>query len=249
MSGHTLTAAPLVRRVTTPSVSASADAIAAANPFGARPATPNNPASPWRQPGKGAAHTEAAIPVRDKAHPTSEETTVRECRQPPATTALAAMASAPPAKSKVDKALSYLRLHGTATSKELSIAMGLDPRENSASQFIGHVVRKGGIERVGKLYRLGASEAPVTAEPSMAPIPALAHDPIHAPAHYTAGGLEVIDILRAKLTPEEFRGFCKGNIIKYTLRANFKGGAADYAKADVYAGWLVAATAEGSTRV
>lgn len=70
-------------------------------------------------------------------------------------------------------------------------------------------------------------------------------DPVHAPAHYTAGGIEVIEILRAKLSPEEFRGFCKGNIIKYTLRAELKNGAIDYAKASVYAGWLVAAAQGG----
>jgi len=69
------------------------------------------------------------------------------------------------------------------------------------------------------------------------------HDAVHTPNHYTAGGMEVIDILRAKLTPEEFRGFLKGNIVKYTLRAELKGGAQDYQKASVYAGWLVKATA------
>jgi len=34
------------------------------------------------------------------------------------------------------------------------------------------------------------------------------------PTHYKAGGVETIDFLRAKLTPEEFAGFCKANVIK-----------------------------------
>jgi hypothetical protein len=43
--------------------------------------------------------------------------------------------------------------------------------------------------------------------------------------HYREGfssQLEVIEILKDKLTPEQFIGFCLGNIIKYSLRANFK---------------------------
>lgn len=42
------------------------------------------------------------------------------------------------------------------------------------------------------------------------------------PDHYKQGGLEVIDILRAKLTPEAFEGFLTGNIIKYLLRSGRK---------------------------
>lgn len=43
--------------------------------------------------------------------------------------------------------------------------------------------------------------------------------------HYREGfgeQIEVLDILKDKLTPEQFIGFCLGNIIKYALRANFK---------------------------
>jgi hypothetical protein len=47
-------------------------------------------------------------------------------------------------------------------------------------------------------------------------------DNVNHPIHYKEGGIEAIEILRAKLTPEEFRGFCKGNALKYLLRANFK---------------------------
>lgn len=36
-------------------------------------------------------------------------------------------------------------------------------------------------------------------------------DNVNHPAHYTDGGIECIDALRATLTPEEFRGYCKGN--------------------------------------
>jgi hypothetical protein len=40
--------------------------------------------------------------------------------------------------------------------------------------------------------------------------------------YYDAGGIETIDIIRAKLTPEEFRGYVKGTVLKYLCRAAFK---------------------------
>lgn len=50
--------------------------------------------------------------------------------------------------------------------------------------------------------------------------------------HYTEGGIEPIDYLRAKLTPEQFEGFLIGNAIKYLSRARLKGECVkDYAKA------------------
>ena len=54
------------------------------------------------------------------------------------------------------------------------------------------------------------------------------------PDHYKGGGIECIDYLKAKLTDEEFRGFLKGNAIKYLSRAEKKGGAEDYKKAAWY---------------
>lgn len=47
-------------------------------------------------------------------------------------------------------------------------------------------------------------------------------DPVNAPAHYTYGGIETIDYIKAKLSPEEFLGYLKGNVIKYTSRAGKK---------------------------
>lgn len=57
--------------------------------------------------------------------------------------------------------------------------------------------------------------------------------------HYMNGGLEVIDILRAKLTTEEYRGFCLGNALKYLFRYKFKGTPVeDLHKAETYTRWL-----------
>ena len=55
------------------------------------------------------------------------------------------------------------------------------------------------------------------------------------PSHYTVGGYEAIDVIKAKLTPEEYRGYCKGNVLKYIMRANYKGHHdKDCQKADYY---------------
>jgi hypothetical protein len=58
---------------------------------------------------------------------------------------------------------------------------------------------------------------------------------VNSPDRYTAGGIEVLDYLKAKLTPEEYRGFLRGNALKYLSRAGLKGNAStDYAKAAWY---------------
>ena len=54
------------------------------------------------------------------------------------------------------------------------------------------------------------------------------------PHHYTVGDIECIDAIESALTPEEFDGFCKGNIIKYVWRENHKGGREDLEKAVWY---------------
>ncbi len=51
------------------------------------------------------------------------------------------------------------------------------------------------------------------------------------PDHYKSGGIETIDFIKAKLSPEELRGYLKGNALKYLSRAEMKNGAEDYSKA------------------
>lgn len=50
------------------------------------------------------------------------------------------------------------------------------------------------------------------------------HDEVNNPKHYDLfEGQQAIDVIRASLTPEEFAGYCKGNFLKYRLRAGEKG--------------------------
>ena len=56
-------------------------------------------------------------------------------------------------------------------------------------------------------------------------------DMVNAPPHYKQGGIECIDAIQAALTPEEFRGYCKGNALKYIWRERHKGGDESLCKA------------------
>lgn len=60
------------------------------------------------------------------------------------------------------------------------------------------------------------------------------HDPVNSPAHYTQGGIETLDILRAKMNTEQFKGFLRGNVIKYITRYEDKNGVEDLKKAEFY---------------
>lgn len=61
------------------------------------------------------------------------------------------------------------------------------------------------------------------------------NDNVNSPKHYQHGGIETIDIIQSMLTEDEFKGYLKGNILKYRERANYKGKTEeDFAKAKWY---------------
>jgi hypothetical protein len=43
-------------------------------------------------------------------------------------------------------------------------------------------------------------------------------DNVDHPAHYTRGGIECIDAIEASMSAKEFRGYLKGNVLKYLWR-------------------------------
>lgn len=59
-------------------------------------------------------------------------------------------------------------------------------------------------------------------------------DNVNHPAHYTDGGIECIEAIEAQLTPEEYRGYLKGNVAKYVWREQHKGGIESLKKAQWY---------------
>jgi hypothetical protein len=59
------------------------------------------------------------------------------------------------------------------------------------------------------------------------------------PPHYTQGGIECIQAIRAALTADEYRGYLKGAIIKYAWRERHKNRLQDVKKLSWYALELV----------
>jgi hypothetical protein len=64
-------------------------------------------------------------------------------------------------------------------------------------------------------------------------------DPVNRPTHYTQGGIECIDAIEASMSEESFRGFLKGNILKYVWRYENKNGIQDLKKAQWYLNKLI----------
>ena len=57
--------------------------------------------------------------------------------------------------------------------------------------------------------------------------------------YYDVGGIVTLDIIKAKLTPEQYEGFLLGQVIKYAARMNFKGQrVGDATKLAEYSRWL-----------
>ena len=64
-------------------------------------------------------------------------------------------------------------------------------------------------------------------------------DPVNNPSHYTQGGIECIDAIKASMSDEEYAGFLKGNALKYLWRYQHKGKPVeDLKKAEWYLGRL-----------
>ena len=62
--------------------------------------------------------------------------------------------------------------------------------------------------------------------------------------HYKQGNIECIDAIKASMSYEAFKGFLKGNVMKYVWRHAHKGGVADLLKAQEYLNWLIAEEAK-----
>jgi len=50
----------------------------------------------------------------------------------------------------------------------------------------------------------------------------VAVDTVNHPPHYKVGGIETIDYMKAKSTPEEFKGHLRLTAIKYLSRTGYK---------------------------
>lgn len=62
---------------------------------------------------------------------------------------------------------------------------------------------------------------------------------VNHPQHYNSGKIEVIKIMEDQLNPEEYRGYIKGQVLKYITRERHKNGLEDLKKAYWYLGRLI----------
>lgn len=60
-----------------------------------------------------------------------------------------------------------------------------------------------------------------------------------SPDHYKNGGLETWDVIKAWMSPEAFKGYLGGNVMKYISRWEHKNGLEDLKKARVYLDKLI----------
>ena len=64
-------------------------------------------------------------------------------------------------------------------------------------------------------------------------------DMVNKPPHYNQGGIECIDAIEESMEKEAFAGYCKGNVIKYLWRYEYKNKIEDLKKAQWYLDRLV----------
>ena len=132
-----------------------------------------------------------------------------------------------------------------ALKHEYKAPSKVKPAESKAKPTVVVATEEDKAKQYGKLEpKQEVAEAPTIGE-SVTEVKStkMMNDAVHHPSHYTLPGLTVesVDVIRAALTPEEFKGWCKGNALKYSLRAGRKDPAKevqDLAKAGVFLSWI-----------
>jgi hypothetical protein len=134
------------------------------------------------------------------------------------------------------KVRSYMKLHPQATTAEVAEALGVS--KHIVQCTVWRDKKFGPPKRKYKArarqdwkwdtVTVVSSNTPINPPPPPPPMPTPTpeKDMVNSPEHYKVGGIEVIDFIKAKLTAEEFRGYLKGNVLKYTSRAGCKDDAA-----------------------
>jgi len=65
-------------------------------------------------------------------------------------------------------------------------------------------------------------------------------DVVNNPQHYNTGNIECIEAIQESMSPEAFKGYLKGNTMKYLWRYDYKGKASeDLEKAGWYLNKLI----------
>ena len=73
------------------------------------------------------------------------------------------------------------------------------------------------------------------------------NDVVNHPSHYTQGGIECIDAIKAALGKDGFNYYLSGNILKYVWRYRFKNGIEDLKKAQFYLNCIIESLEKDNT--
>jgi len=128
------------------------------------------------------------------------------------------------------KIRAYMKLNPNATVAEVTKALGVNSSvvHNTLwrDKKFGAPKRKYRARARSEWRTIAVATSNTPFEPRLLEMPITMEEPtvdvVNHPPHYKVGGIEVIDFIKAKLTPEEFRGYLKGNVLKYTSRAGHK---------------------------
>ena len=126
--------------------------------------------------------------------------------------------------SVAGKIRSYIAANPKATVKEIAEAIGckvervytVQYRNRLKARTVKAAWRARKKTQASKLMKQGFPGTSSTDLPKT-------EDLVNNPTHYTFGGIETIKFIEAKLSPEEFRGYLKGNVLKYGSRLGHKG--------------------------
>ena len=129
--------------------------------------------------------------------------------------------------AKLSDAL-YLIHIGERDSNDMEIARALDILRSVRNELVSPPQPHTDTEQIGRMVQL---DLPM----DMPPV----YDPVNHPSHYKMGKVQCIEAIKSSLTEEEFRGYCKGNVIKYTWRERYKAGRESLEKAKWYLTYLL----------
>lgn len=123
--------------------------------------------------------------------------------------------------SNAEKARRYMEAHPNAKPRDVAKALEIPIATVYAAKYKPSPTKVKPKEiNIDVAHDKWQTLAAVTSD---TPAPKVAADMVNQPPHYTAGGIETIDFLQAKLTREEFIGYLKGNVLKYGSRLGKKG--------------------------
>lgn len=113
----------------------------------------------------------------------------------------------------------------TESSPKLGVLINNNPVEERIDEFNWQQIKY--IKRLGIIvYSKAVQDHDCTIQPGF--------DFVNKPKHYTDKPIETIDVLKNELSPEEFKGFLRGNVLKYVSRYQKKAGVQDLEKAQWY---------------